>query len=246
MGGYYCFGGVSADGPNSFLLMTTFAAGQLETYRGQRPAELVDLPIDYAAREAGIVYLSYDELRTSFAARGGYYWVVRVFREFSGVLDAYYQVGDDTLIHHFRLTMPDWVIDSEGTYYANDRDDGAYPAPFQWYQAIGRTYQRSYSELEYDNLDYYGRPLYAVDPDAVLRSASASVPIGPPNGIAVVYDVVPLRLTTNGDVAVYGRGGTVAIADVDEPVGSAMDTGETVDDVDDTIAEELGGLPEDS
>ena len=188
-------------------MKTTFAAGRFHTYEGERPAELVELPIDYVNHEPGEEALSYEELRAVLAAYGGYYWTVRVHREYGGELDAYYQIGDDDHIYHYRLTMPEWVLAPEGEYSPNYRDDNPYPAPFQWYLATGRVFVRSYTAREYDLLDYYGNPISA---------------IGPSNPVTIIYDALPLTFTADGDVAVYSRCG--AVDNVYADVGAASGT----------------------
>ena len=100
-------------------------------------------------------HLSYDELLAEARGLSDYWYLVRVYRNYAGGLDAHYRFADDDNIYVYTLDMPAIVQDDAGDTIMNANYDNPYPAPFQWYLSTGKTWVATYTASEYAMLGSY-------------------------------------------------------------------------------------------
>ena len=128
----------------------TIRPGRWIVYDNEKPAGGFDLPMNDLSARPDEEVMSYEEHRSQLESTSRYYWMARCYRNYQGNLDFYVEFKGDDYVHHYELTMPTRVVDSE-TYadVPNYGADATYPAPSQWYLAVGKNYVRKISSSEY-------------------------------------------------------------------------------------------------
>ena len=141
---------LSARGGGGSEVRATIRPGRWIVYDNERPAGGFDLPMNDLSARPDEEVMTYEEHRSQLEATGRYYWMARCYRNYQGNLDFYVEFKGDDYVHHYELTMPTRVVDSE-TYadVPNYGADATYPAPSQWYLAVGKNYVRKISSSEY-------------------------------------------------------------------------------------------------
>ena len=104
---------LSARGGGGSEVRATIRPGRWLVYDNEKPAGGFDLPMNDLSARPDEEIMSYEEHRSQLESTGRYYWMARCYRNYQGNLDFYVEFKGDDYVHHYELTMPTRVVDSE-------------------------------------------------------------------------------------------------------------------------------------
>ena len=134
------------------VVLASIRRGWFQAYHGDEPIQAFPLPMNNMQKEGEPVSMSWDELVGDVQRQSDLWFTIRVYRNYEDELDAHIQWAGDTELYHYVLQMPhrEAAPDAE-TIENEDESYGAYPAPQQWYYAIGKRFVRTIDN--YDGVD---------------------------------------------------------------------------------------------
>ena len=109
-------------------LLSTIRPRRMASYRWDRPIGAFEWPMDSMQRLPGESNLDYDQLLDYLEASGGYWWVARIYKSYTGLLDCYIMWKGENAVTRYILEFDPMDVTVGANY------DG-WPQPPDFYLA---------------------------------------------------------------------------------------------------------------
>ena len=129
-------------------LLHSVSPGRIRRYKGRMPVGAFTFPMDDYTMTPGIENMSYDEMLAYVQGTGRTWWIARVYKNYTGLLDMYVQFAYSDAVVRF-------ILDFDMTEVQVGRDYDGWPRPVDFYLARRAIPTNDYWRLEVYNIGGY-------------------------------------------------------------------------------------------
>ena len=109
-------------------VLSTIRPGVMERYSWGNPIGAFIWPMNTMTRRPEIENMNYDELVAYFRGTGRYWWICRIYKSYTGLLDMYIMFEDSVRVYHY-------ILDYDMEHVTVGEGYGGYPQPPHFYLA---------------------------------------------------------------------------------------------------------------